>query len=727
MIGINGFYDFQEECINKILEVTQQKEKSGIIVKSPTGSGKTIILLEYIDRFLQMYNNYVFVWFCPGAGELEEQSKSEMEQKLPHRSALSLDDVLRNGFNDGDTVFINWEQVNRSTSKSITETEKTNLYEQIKRAHRAGLEFIVIVDEEHSFNTTTSREVMRHFAAYYTVRVSATAKENNNYVWHKIDELAVIAKELITKAIYINEDVPEGEVTDEHLLLLELADKKRKAIKEAYEGRINPLVLIQFPDESEELIEYVLGLLNGLGYSVDNGYVAIHMDKRHKNLEGIKEKTGKQKYLLMKQAVATGWNCPRAKILVKLREHMTEDFQVQTIGRIRRMPEQKFYKNELMDNCFLYTFDNDFKAYVKQDLSTAYEVKRIHLKEKCKTFKLISQNKGNNNFGIDEQEVFKRLYEFYKDNYNIGNNSDVNSTLLSANDRYKIQETIIIEIKKDKIILTDEVVDGKEVDLYRAVNTNDDGMQLRQTINMLAGILHIDYDIMNRVLRKMFYGQRNAGKILKLTTKSFYAFIINNRFVLREDFNKSVASGVQTSLNLNYKESEFTIPEEELLPYDATIEDFKVLSRNAYEDYTSDCFVTRSLPERIFERYCESNEKVDWVFKNGDKGEEYLSIVYEDNANHQRLFYPDYIVKLDDGTIWVIEAKGGESFSGQSRNRDIYAKRKFEQLKDYASKYGVQFGFVREKYIDDEPKMFLCNTEYTEEMSNTWESINKFF
>lgn len=727
MIGINGFYDFQEECINKILEVTQKKEKSGIIVKSPTGSGKTIILLEYIDRFLQMYNNYVFVWFCPGAGELEEQSKSEMEQKLPHRSALSLDDVLRNGFNDGDTVFINWEQVNRSTSKSITETEKTNLYEQIKRAHRAGLEFIVIVDEEHSFNTTTSREVMRHFAAYYTVRVSATAKENNNYVWHKIDELAVIAKELITKAIYINEDVPEGEVTDEHLLLLELADKKRKAIKEAYEGRINPLVLIQFPDESEELIEYVLGLLNGLGYSVDNGYVAIHMDKRHKNLEGIKEKTGKQKYLLMKQAVATGWNCPRAKILVKLREHMTEDFQVQTIGRIRRMPEQKFYKNELMDNCFLYTFDNDFKAYVKQDLSTAYEVKRIHLKEKCKTFKLISQNKGNNNFGIDEQEVFKRLYEFYKDNYNIGNNSDVNSTLLSANDRYKIQETIIIEIKKDKIILTDEVVDGKEVDLYRAVNTNDDGMQLRQTINMLAGILHIDYDIMNRVLRKMFYGQRNAGKILKLTTKSFYAFIINNRFVLREDFNKSVASGVQTSLNLNYKESEFTIPEEELLPYDATIEDFKVLSRNAYEDYTSDCFVTRSLPERIFERYCESNEKVDWVFKNGDKGEEFLSIVYEDNANHQRLFYPDYIVKLDDGTIWVIEAKGGESFSGQSRNRDIYAKRKFEQLKDYASKYGVQFGFVREKYIDDEPKMFLCNTEYTEEMSNTWESINKFF
>lgn len=91
--------------------------------------------MEYIDGFLQMHNNYVFVWFCPGAGELEEESKSEMEQKLPHRTALSLDDVLRNGFSAGDTVLLNWEQVNRSTSKSITETEKTNLYEQIKRAY----------------------------------------------------------------------------------------------------------------------------------------------------------------------------------------------------------------------------------------------------------------------------------------------------------------------------------------------------------------------------------------------------------------------------------------------------------------------------------------------------------------------------------------------------------------------------------------------------------------
>ena len=70
----------------------------------------------------------------------------------------------------------------------------------------------------------------------------------------------------------------------------------------------------------------------------------------------------------MKQAISTGWDCPRAKILVKLRENMHEDFEIQTLGRIRRMPEAKHYENELLDNCYLYTFDEEYTESVKQEL-----------------------------------------------------------------------------------------------------------------------------------------------------------------------------------------------------------------------------------------------------------------------------------------------------------------------------------------------------------------------
>lgn len=89
-----------------------------------------------------------------------------------------------------------------------------------------------------------------------------------------------------------------------------------------------------------------------MGYTYENKALAKWMSEKSDkiNLDGIKAKNGEQQFLLMKQAVATGWNCTRAKILVKLRENMSEDFQIQTIGRIRRMPESHFYDKELLDN-----------------------------------------------------------------------------------------------------------------------------------------------------------------------------------------------------------------------------------------------------------------------------------------------------------------------------------------------------------------------------------------
>ena len=60
-------------------------------------------------------------------------------------------------------------------------------------------------------------------------------------------------------------------------------------------------------------------------------------------------------------------------------------------------------------------------------------------------------------------------------------------------------------------------------------------------------------------------------------------------------------------------------------------------------------------------------------------------------------------------------------------NIDKYAEKKFNALKEYAKHHHINFGFVRNKNVDDEPKLFLNNTEYTEEMTDNWECIENFF
>lgn len=137
---------------------------------------------------------------------------------------------------------------------------------------------------------------------------------------------------------------------------------------------------------------------------------------------------------------------------------------------------------------------------------------------------------------------------------------------------------------------------------------------------------------------------------------------------------------------------------------------------NVYEGYQSSTLVDgiRSLPERLFERYCENNDAVDWVYKNGDSGQQYFSIVYVDALQKQWLFYPDYIVKLKNGDVWVIETKGGEKKYGQSKNIDPQVLNKFEAFKQYAKEHNLKWGFVRDK----NENLKINNTVYTESLQD---------
>ena len=51
------------------------------------------------------------------------------------------------------------------------------------------MDFIVIIDEEHSNNTAKAKDIIDHFSAKNIIRVSATAVENKRYEFYEIDEL----------------------------------------------------------------------------------------------------------------------------------------------------------------------------------------------------------------------------------------------------------------------------------------------------------------------------------------------------------------------------------------------------------------------------------------------------------------------------------------------------------------------------------------------------------
>ncbi len=733
-----GLFDFQEACSLFLIDtVARQDSKQTITVKSPTGSGKTVILLDFIDKFLSSVNsNTAFIWLCPGKGDLEEQSRKKMLSLLPNKKANTLNDALLSGFEAGSTTFINWELITKKGNKAISDTEKKNLFDRIAEGNRKNITYIIIVDEEHSNDTKKANDIINAFSAKNIIRVSATAKENKLYEFYEIDELDVISSGLITKALYINEDVDyNGDFDSEHAYLLEMADKKRKQIAEAYSQQsgitttIRPLVIIQFPNSSDRLVEAVEKKLDDMGYTYKNGMVAKWFADEKENLDGITELSAMPVFLLMKQAIATGWDCPRAKILVKLRENMAEDFEIQTIGRLRRMPEAMHYDIDVLDFCYLYTFDEKYKEGIKLAMTQAFETKRVFLKDKCKVFTLEKQYRDKDFGGMGERETFKQIQKHLVEKYKLTANKADNQLRLE-NAGYKFDEKIIGRMLEGKFITTDSVANDNEANYHqttRTVNTHKHGIELLHSVDTLKSVIGMTTQKTKVILERLFRKSVIVpNKLLSLGTAQYYAFVINNEHQLKVDFREAVAmTGVQQGFAFFPKTATFRMPEQELCRYDSTEIDVEEINSNAYKDYSSAMIVEgiRSKSERLFERYCEEQTDIDWVYKNGDTGQQYFSVVYVGTMSKQWLFYPDYIVKKTNGEIWIIETKGGE-LGNKSKNIDNQVENKFTAFKQYAEKHNIKWGFVRDK----NEKLYINNTVYTDNMATEhWKPLKDNF
>ena len=140
--------------------------------------------------------------------------------------------------------------------------------------------------------------------------------------------------------------------------------------------------------------------------------------------------------------------------------------------------------------------------------------------------------------------------------------------------------------------------------------------------------------ILERLFRR---GGSSYKKLSLLDTSEFNAFIINNEHTLKEEFREVTAGmNTQMALPLNPKKSIFHIPEQDFYRYDLGGKNEVEYLTNPYHDYTSRyaTSLVRSTSEILFEQFCESRDDVEWVYKDGDTGQQYFSIVYRDGLQN---------------------------------------------------------------------------------------------
>ena len=82
--------------------------------------------------------------------------------------------------------------------------------------------------------------------------------------------------------------------------------------------------------------------------------------------------------------------------------------------------------------------------------------------------------------------------------------------------------------------------------------------------------------------------------------------------------------------------------------------------------------------ELDFINYLEVKRNIEWWYKNGDNGSEHFSIsYYDEQENKEKLFYPDWIIKLKNNKILILDTKKGKT------EEEKYTKYKAESLHEW--------------------------------------------
>lgn len=730
--------DAVNELANKTIKLLSESgSRKKLVFKAPTGSGKTIMASLAIDelktRFDEEGQKVAFIWIAPN--KLHQQSYLRMKSYFSETCSLhpivyDEMDHSNNGFiKEGEIFFVNWESINKENNVIVRDTENSSsLYDIVQRTQEEqGMSIIVVIDEEHFFagrNAKQSENVLQKINPKVEIRISATPVTSPDELV-SVSRESVIKEEMIKDGITINPLVnTAANGLGENEYMLDLAVAKRNELKAAYETlgiHINPLLLIQLPndrtetvdEEERSIIEMVKARLdNKYDITSSNGRLAVWLSNEKQNLEGLENNCNFTEALLFKQAIALGWDCPRAAVLLIFRDIKSTTFGVQTVGRIMRMPEQKYYPVQMLNHGWVYTnLSKDRIEIVAEDMNYLCRGLVACRRESLNNVSLPSLycerlSADRNRLGPDFWPV---LVETINDmwlkkpapaNYSPFEESDGSEPKSGTDGNDCLTDTANNRSQAEKVTKIDFGDHNVQTILMKNVEvTGEVGTTLLTDENKIRyAKSYKDLLVMfNDFCTKLLPGFEKIsisslrGYLYQLMDEYFGCDeMVTPRIILyhknRSHFEEVIRYAVAKYVKImqarqkaagqrSLKEYIWEVPERREYNENTNVEVPEV------KDHALLPFIQlriSSLPEKRFEAFLEANkEYIDWWYKNGDEGKGHYSIAYIAKDMTKSLFYVDFIIKMKDGTLFLFDTK--------SQGSDIDAPRKHNALIDYTS------------------------------------------
>lgn len=771
--------DFQKQAVDQLCQVFLDLWKTGnrklpLVFKAPTGAGKTIMMAEFlrcIDAHFQFYADKAYLWVSFGGDESYSQSKKKLYNYFNEGTDIGLKDM--SNFNEGklyknNVFFINWSKIKASDKegrklRKETETTDKGIFDDFIEHTKRERDIILIVDEAHieaGDKLPLYGELIELIDPRIIIKVTATPKTipsasdtlQKRAGFVEVNEEDVIASGLIKKQLIIQTEEEIFSVQNTRLTedekMLKLAFNRRLELKKHYADAgcdINPLVLIQLPSdykETQDIKDDKKGM--ALTYLKNKGVpeeeIAIWLSGEHRNLENIEQNNNEVSFMIFKTAPATGWDCPRADVLVMFREIKNPSFHTQILGRVKRMPEAKHYEDPTLNNAYIYTNYNkqhirDMKESESPNKPPIYVAR---LKEHVHPIPMETAFISRIDYNTLEvptkwqASCIKSFHEYF----------GTDAAKFAHQNR---------EILAQKINLTQTKVENKIV-ANAAIDSFDNFANEIKAKGTDVSYTFSEYDITRLYdwlcfkelkdqedARAQYNPSRSWGALKKalnvyfqdvLQISNCYGVIVNE--LLKTPLESELKRAIHKAL-LDFRPIHDQIieakDEEHLLKIQVPnrevsfTDDYEPLPdmhRNAY-----DTFFLRKKDYLGKKNECKfisflEQKPVEWWHKQNDSGQDTFGVKYYDSQEKKnRLFHPDFIIKTKT-KLFIVDTKSGQTAKSQETAAKAKALQQWiaEHQKDYPCQ--IVGGIVIERY----PNWLLNSAEnYVYEEDAQWKEL----
>lgn len=349
--------ELQNNAVNNLVSIIDIKNE--VTFKAPTGSGKTYMMADFMNRILSIKKDVVFLVSSLSKGSLAQQNYdkfilySEMGQfshLKPYliNSELSGEEALF--IPTDNNVYVLPRDLYKKGGRLMQGAMEQFLNTLTLNKFFGGLEKEIYLIKDECHVATNNLDNLSNNFFEKIINFSATPKRG------QIPDVEITNEEAINAKLIKRVEFGDDEDT------VEDAINKFEQIKEKYNNKlgINPCLIIQISNKNksdEELNNKIFPILSKAEHQDLKWMLIVDKDKDCDTNDYFKAKklpVSKWKeyakgntidIIIFKMVISEGWDIPRACMLYQIRETQSEQLDEQVMGRVRRNPRLLDFEN----------------------------------------------------------------------------------------------------------------------------------------------------------------------------------------------------------------------------------------------------------------------------------------------------------------------------------------------------------------------------------------------